>query len=52
MGLFALEAFQLLSERFCWFGFNERKGWTVLIGVAAGGLALLLLLLWFAASLV
>ena len=28
-----------LSERFQWFGFNHHKGWTVLIAVAAVGVA-------------
>ena len=51
MGLLAVEGLLLLSERFCWFAFNEKKGWTVLIAVAAVGLAGLFTLLWFAASL-
>ncbi len=49
--LLALEGFLLLSERLRWFPFNEEKGWTVLIAVAAVGSVLLLTLLWFAAGL-
>ncbi len=41
-----------LSERFCWFAFNEHKNWTVLIAVAVVGVALLLMFLWFGVSLV
>ncbi len=48
----ALVGFLFLSERFRWFAFNEKKGWTVLIAVASVGVALLLVALWFAASLV
>jgi uncharacterized protein YjbI with pentapeptide repeats len=51
LALLPLEGFFLLSERFRWFAFNERKGWTILVAVASVGLALLLMLLWFAASL-
>ena len=51
MGLLAVEGLLLLSERFRWFAFNERKGWTVLIAVAAVGLAGLCTLLWFAVAL-
>ena len=40
-----------LSERFRWFAFNEHKGWTVLIAVGVVGTALVVLLLWFLASL-
>jgi hypothetical protein len=49
--LLAVEAILLLSERFRWFPFNRHKGWTVLIAVAAVGLFLLLMLLWFIVSL-
>ena len=51
LGLLALEGVLYLSEQFRWFAFNEHKGWTVLIAVAGVGAALLLALLWFAASL-
>jgi hypothetical protein len=52
MGILMAEGFLLLSEWFCWFTFNERKGWTVLIAMAATGLGILFLLLWFAAALI
>ena len=52
IGLLAAECLLWLSERFRWFSFNTHKGWTVLIVVAFVGLALLLMLLWFAAALV
>ena len=32
-GLLAVEGLLLLSERFGWFPFNERKGYTVLVAV-------------------
>ena len=51
IGLLAAEGFLLLSERFRWFAFNQHKGWTVLIDVAAVGLTLLVMLLWLAAAL-
>lgn len=50
-GLLAVEVFLVLSERFQWFAFNEKKGWTVLIAVAAVCLAVVVMLLWLAASL-
>jgi hypothetical protein len=49
--LLAAEGILLLSERFQWFPFNEKKGWTVLIAIAAVGAAMLLLLLWYALAL-
>ena len=33
--LLAVEGLLWLSEHFCWFPFNEHKGWTVLIAVAS-----------------
>ena len=51
LGLLVVEGLLFLSERFHWFAFNEHKGWTVLIAVASVSLAMLLMLLWFAASL-
>ena len=51
VGLLAVEGFLLLSEQFQWFAFNEKKGWTVLIAVVAVCLAVVVMLLWFAASL-
>ena len=50
-GLLAAEGFLLLSDRFQWFAFNEKKGYTVLIAMAAACLALAAMLLWFGASL-
>ena len=50
--LLAVECVLLLSERFQWFAFNEKKGWTVLIAVAVVGLFLLLMLIWFITSLI
>jgi hypothetical protein len=51
VGLLAVEGLLLLSEWFQWFAFNEHKGWTVLIAVAAVGVAGLCTLFWFAAAL-
>jgi hypothetical protein len=52
LALLALEGFLLLSEWFCWFPFNEKKGWTVLFAVGAILVGGLLLLLWFGVSLI
>jgi len=51
VGLLAVQVFVLLSQRFQWFAFNEKKGWTVLIAVGAVGLAVLVMLVWFGACL-
>ena len=40
LGLLALEGFLLLSAWFRWFAFNQHKGWTVLIAMAASGAGL------------
>ena len=50
--LFAIEGILFLSERFRWFPFNQHKGWTVVIAVAALLALLLLMLLWFALALI
>jgi hypothetical protein len=50
--LLTVEGILLLSQRFQWFAFNGQKGWTVLISLAAVGLFLLCMLLWFVASLI
>ena len=50
-GLLVVEGLLWLSERYTWFWFNEKKGWTVLIGVAVVGGAMLVMLLWFLTSL-
>jgi hypothetical protein len=47
-----LECLLWLSERFQWFPINVHKGWTVLIGIAAIGAVSVVMILWFAASLV
>ena len=50
-GLLVVEGLLWLSERYRWFWFNEKKGWTVLIAVAVVGVAMLVMLAWFFASL-
>jgi hypothetical protein len=50
--LLVVEGLLRLSERYSWFWFNEKKGWTVLIAVAMVGVMTILMLLWFFASLV
>jgi hypothetical protein len=51
IGLLVVECLLGLSEQFHWFPFNQHKGWTVLIAVAVIGATILLMLLWFIASL-
>jgi len=51
VGLLAFEVFLLVSEWFQWFAFNEKKGWTVLIAVAAVCLVVVVMLLWLVVSL-
>ncbi len=51
-GLLVAEGLLWFSERFQWFSFNEKKGWTVLIAVAIVGGAIILMLGWFVAALV
>ncbi len=46
IGLLAVQVFLLLSERFQWFAFNDKKGWTVLIAIGFVGLAMLVMLAW------
>ena len=50
-GLLVVEGLLWLSERYRWFWFNEKKGWTVLIVVAVVGVAMILMLLWFVVAL-
>jgi hypothetical protein len=52
IGLLLVVGLLWLSERFQWFGFNHHKGWTVLIAVATVGVATLVMLLWWIASLI
>jgi hypothetical protein len=49
--LLAVEVFLILSDRFAWFAFQGREGWTVLIAVASAGAFLLLMLVWFVFAL-
>jgi Leucine-rich repeat (LRR) protein len=51
LGLLITEVFLLLSERFQWFLFNERKGLTLVIAVGVLAVTLLVLLLWFCTAL-
>ncbi len=50
VAMLALEGFLLLSEHFRWFPFNEHKGYTLLICLAAVGAAFVLMFLWFLAA--
>jgi hypothetical protein len=50
VGLLVLVALFYISERFQWFSYNEKKGWTVLIAVVSMASAILLMLIWFACS--
>ena len=52
IGLLLAVGLLWLSERFQWFGFNHHKGWTVLIAVAAVGVAAVMMLPWWAAGLI
>ncbi len=51
-GLLVVEGLLWLSERYAWFWFNEKKGWTVLIALAVVSGAMLVMLGWFVAALV
>ena len=52
LGSMAVTGLLFASEKWRWFGFNEHKGWTVLIAVAALGVVLLAMLLWWLVALV
>ena len=52
LALLAVEVFLILSEWFRWFPFNQHKGWTLVIGLAAVVAAVVLLFLWFLAALI
>jgi len=41
----------LLSERFQWFAFNEHKGWSILIAIGVVGVAVVVMLVWLAVTL-
>jgi hypothetical protein len=45
-GLFVLEAFLFLSDRFRWFGFDHHKGWAVLIALASVVTVIVLVVAW------
>ncbi len=51
MLLLAATGFLYLCEQFHWFGFYERKGWTVLLAIAAMGIFFLLIFLWLLLAL-
>ena len=51
LGLLAVEGFLWLSDRLVWFAFNHHRGWTAIVAVASAAVAMLVLGLWFAASL-
>ncbi len=51
VGLVAVVGLLVTSEQFGWFGLDEKKGWPVLIAAGIVGLAILLGLLCFVASL-
>jgi len=51
VGLLAVQVFLLLSEQSQWFGFNEKKGWTVLIAFGVACSAVVIMFLWGAVSL-
>jgi hypothetical protein len=52
VGLLLVIGLLWLSDCFQWFGFNQHKGWTVVIAVAAVGVAMILMPMWFVISLV
>ena len=52
VGLLLVVGALLLSERFVWFPFNEKKGWTVLFAMGTVCGAVVLMLLWFIVALV
>ncbi len=52
LGSLVVTGLLFLSEKWRWFWFNEHKGWTVLIAVAAVGVTMLVMLLWWLVALV
>ncbi len=48
LAVLVMQGVLFLSAHYRWFWFNERKGWTVLISVAATAIAMLLLVTIFA----
>ncbi len=51
-GLFVLETFLFLSDRFRWFGFGGHKGWAVLIALASVIAVMVLVVSWTALAAV
>ncbi len=51
IGPLIVECLLRISGRFQWFGFNQDTGLNFLIGMAAVGATILLMLLWFAVAL-
>jgi hypothetical protein len=51
-GLFVVEAFLFLSDRFRWFGFGGHKGWAVLIALASVVAVVVLVVSWTALAAV
>ena len=52
LGSLAVTGLLFVSERGRWFPFNEHKGWTVLLAVAAVGVVLVVMLLWLLVALI
>jgi hypothetical protein len=46
IGLLVVQVVLFLSERFQWFAFNEKKGWTVLVAVGVVLVAVVVMLAW------
>lgn len=51
IGWLVIEALLFASAHFGWFGLDDKQGWPLLVATGMLGLALLLLLLWLADSL-
>ncbi len=51
-GLVVVEGLLWLFERYRWFWFNEKKGWTALIAVVVVGVTTLVMPGWFVVGLV
>ena len=52
IGLLVVECLLWLSARFQWLGFNQHKGWTVLIALAVVGVVFMGMLVWFVVALI
>ncbi len=51
IALLVVEGFLLLSERFSWFAYNEKKGWPVLIASASAVVVVAILSIWYGMAL-